>query len=122
MAVNLIAPHRAEAWKDVELQGDETPPGYGSGQRSAIFTSKDEKVKVYLYRREKDIGQLQARKTAESRLFICDLIIEGAVTITGKGGEETVVKAGEIITYNGADEGRWKADEPLLKLAISIEE
>jgi len=122
MVVKRIEPHGAGAWENISLDGDETPPEYGSGQVRTIFQSEDGKVTIYLYRRDKDIGQLRALKTATARTFHCDVLLDGAVTIVDENGHRTDAVTGEMLTYNGADEGRWLADGPLLKLAISVEQ
>lgn len=107
-------------WTEIALTDDETPESAGPPMVKRLFTSPDQKVKVYFYKRDQDIGQLRASVVKNDTVKKFDIILAGEVTVTDAAGVEHVAGAGDVLSYLGSDEGRWVANGKVVKIAVSI--
>lgn len=103
-------------WKDYPhaLPGDTTPEGTGPGEYSIVFESADKRIVVGTWKREIDYGLI-----AGSGQCI-DVVVDGSVTLVDKEGRRVTANSGDLLIYNGEDEGEWIQDGPIKKFFIQI--
>lgn len=105
-------------WKDYphELPGDQSPEGTGPGEYDTIFTSEDGRIVVGVWKREADIGLI----AGTGQCF--DVVVEGSATLVAKDGRRVTANAGDILIYNGTDEGEWIQEGPIKKFFIQVKD
>lgn len=105
-------------WKDYPhaLPGDISPEGTGPGESAVIFESEDKRIVVGVWKREADIGLI-----AGSGQCI-DVVVEGSATLVDKSGRRVTANSGDLLIYNGEDEGEWIQEGPIKKFFIQIQD
>lgn len=108
-------------WVAGALPHDETPEGIADPERARLFTSADGKIKVYFWRRDMDIGRLSPYG-GSSETVKFDIVLKGKVKVTEAEGVAHHADRNSVLFYRGSDSGSWEQREPMIKLAIAVQE
>lgn len=108
-------------WVPGALPHDQTPAGVVDPERVRLFTSEDGKIKVYFWRRDMDIGRLSPYGGSSDTVKL-DIVLKGKVQVTDNDGIKHHAGKNSALFYRGSDDGAWEQHEPVIKLALAIQE